>query len=152
MKKILTFLVVSLMSFSAMAEHHGSVDAELSDAIKAFNVAYASNNMDAYFATYTDDASIYFYGERHKVSAYREEWTAEIDAGASVEKNETSDVRVQVMPSGDVAVVTSFIDNRTRGTDGETTTVRAFETEVWQKIDDKWKVISLHYTEIPSAN
>ncbi len=84
------------------------------------------------------------------MSAYREEWTAEIDAGASVEKNETSDVRVQMMPSGDVAVVTSFIDNRTRGTDGETTTVRAFETEVWQKIGDEWKVISLHYTEIPA--
>ena len=152
MKKILTILVVSLISFSAMAAHHNSVDAELSDAIKAFNVAYTSNDMEAYFGFYADDATIYFYGERHKVSAYREEWTAEIDAGASVEKNETSDVRVQVMPSGDVAVVTSFIDNRTRGTDGETTTVRAFETEVWQKIDDEWKVISLHYTEIPSDN
>ena len=152
MKKILTFLVVSLISFSAMAEHHSSVDAELSDAMEAFNIAYTSNNMDAYFGLYTDDATLYFYGERHKVSAYREEWTAEIDAGGGVEKNETSDVRVQVMPSGDVAVVTSFIDNRTRGTDGETTTVRAYETEVWQKIDDEWKVISLHYNEIPSAN
>ena len=84
------------------------------------------------------------------MSAYREEWTEFVDAGGGVEKNETSDVRVQVMPSGDVAVVTSFIDNRTRGTDGETTTVRAFETEVWQKIEDQWKIISLHYTEIPA--
>ncbi len=150
MNKILTFLVVTLFSFSAMAEHHNSVDADLSDAIKAFNASYTSNDLKAYFGFYTDDATIYFYGERHKVSAYREEWTAEIDAGAGVEKNETSDVRVQVMPSGDVAVVTSFIDNRTRGTDGETTTVRAFETEVWQKIDDEWKVVSLHYTEIPA--
>jgi len=149
MKKLLTCLVIALISFSAMAEHHNSVDAELSDAINAFNVAYASNDMEAYFAAYTDDATIYFYGERHKVSAYREEWTAEIDAGGGVEKNETSDVRVQVMPSGDVAVVTSFIDNRTRGTDGETTTVRAYETEVWQKIDDEWRVVSLHYNEIP---
>jgi ketosteroid isomerase-like protein len=149
MKKLLTFLVVTLFSFSAMAEHHNSVDAELSDAINAFNVAYTSNDMEAYFAFYTDDATIYFFGKRHKVSAYREEWTAEIDAGGGVEKNETSDVRVQVMPSGDVAVVTSFIDNRTRGTDGETTTVRAYETEVWQKIDDEWRVVSLHYNEIP---
>lgn len=150
MKKKLTFLVVILFSFSAVAERHSSVDAELSDAIKAFNVAYTSNDMEAYFAFYTDDASIYFYGERHKVSAYREEWTAEIDAGGGVEKNETSDVRVQMMPSGDVAVVTSFIDNRTRGTDGETTTVKAYETEVWQKIDDEWRVVSLHYNEIPA--
>ena len=149
MKKSLTFLVVSLISFSAMAEQHSSVNAELSDAMEAFNIAYTSNDMDAYFVTYTDDASIYFYGERHKLSAYREEWTEFIDAGGGVEKNETSDVRVQVMPSGDVAVATYFIDNRTREPDGETATVRAFETEVWQKIDDEWKVISLHYTEIP---
>ena len=150
MKKILTCLVVALISIPAIAEHHNSVDAEVRDAANAFISAYASNNIDAYFSYYTDDATVYFYGERHKVSAYREEWTAEIDAGGGVEKNETSDVRVQVMPSGDVAVVTSFIDNRTRGTDGETTTVRAFETEVWQKIGDEWKVISLHYTEIPA--
>ena len=150
MNKILTFLVVTLFSFPALAAHHNSVDAELSDAIKAFNVAYTSNDMDAYFGFYTDDATIYYFGERHKLSAYREEWTAEIDAGGGVEKNETSDVRVQMMPSGDVAVVTSFIDNRTRGTDGETTTVRAYETEVWQKINDEWKVVSLHYNEIPA--
>jgi len=150
MKKILTFLVMTLISFSAVAAHHSSADVELSDAIEAFNVAYASNDLEAYFSFYADDASIYYFGQRHEVSTYREEWTAEIDSGASVEKNETSDVRVQLMPSGDVAVVTSFIDNRTRGTDGETTTVRAFETEVWQKIDDEWKVISLHYTEIPA--
>ena len=149
MNKILTFLVVSLISFSALAEHHSSVDAELSDAIEAFSVAYASNDLDVYFATYTDDATIYYYGERHKVSAYREEWTEFVDAGGGVEKNEFSDQRVQMMPSGDVAVATYFIDNRTREPDGETATVRAYETEVWQKIDDEWKVISLHYTEIP---
>ena len=148
MKKILTILAVSLFSFSAMAEQHSSVDAELSDAIKAFNIAYTSNDMDAYFATYIDDATIYFYGERHKVSVYREEWTEFIVAGGGVEKNELSDLRVQMMPSGDVAVATYFIDNRTREPDGETTTVRAFETEVWQKIADEWKVVSLHYTEI----
>ena len=26
--------------------------------------------------------------------------------------------------------------------------VKAFETDVWQKIDGAWKVASLHYTEI----
>ncbi len=149
MKKILTCLVVALISFSAMAEHHNSVDAEVRDAVKAFSGAYTSNNVEAYFSTYADDATVYFYGARQKVSAYREEWTEMIDAGGGVEKNELSDLQVQVMPSGDVAVATCFIDNRTRASDGQTTSVRGFETEVWQKIDDEWKVVSLHYTEIP---
>jgi ketosteroid isomerase-like protein len=59
-----------------------------------------------------------------------------------------SDLQVQVMPSGDVAISTSFIDNRTRSADGATDTSRAFETDVWQKIDDKWKIISLHHSGI----
>jgi len=149
MKKILTFLVVALMSFPAMAAHHNSVDAEVRDAIKAFNRAYTSNNVEAYFSTYSDDVTLYYFGARQNVSAYREEWTEMIDAGGGVEQNEMSDLQVQVMPSGDVAVATYFVDNRTREPDGQTTTVRAFETEVWQKIDDEWKVVSLHYTEIP---
>ncbi len=149
MKKILTCLVVALISFSAMAEHHSSVDAEVRDALKAFNSGYASNNIEDYFSFYADDATVYFYGARQNMSVYREEWTEMIDAGGGVEINELSDLQVQVMPSGDVAVATYFLDNRTRAADGQTTTVRAFETEVWQKIDDEWKVVSLHYTEIP---
>jgi ketosteroid isomerase-like protein len=54
-----------------------------------------------------------------------------------------------MMPGEEVAIATSFINNRTRSPDGEISTVRAFETDVWQKIDGKWKIISLHYSEIP---
>jgi ketosteroid isomerase-like protein len=149
MNKLLTCLFVALISFSAMAENHKSVDAEVRDALNAFIAVYTSNNMEAYFSYYTADATVYFYGARQKVSVYREEWTEVIDAGGGVEINELSDVQVQVMPSGEVAVATYFVDNRTRDPDGQTTTVRAFESDVWQKIDDEWKVISLHYTEIP---
>jgi len=59
-----------------------------------------------------------------------------------------SDLQVQVRPDGDIAIATSFIDNRTRSPDGTTSTSRAFETNVWQKIDGKWKIISLHYSGI----
>jgi ketosteroid isomerase-like protein len=149
MHKILTCLVAVLISFSAMAEHHSLADAEVRDAVKAFNNAYASNSVEAYFSHYTTDATLYFFGARQKVSAYYEEWTEMVDAGGAVEKNELSDLRVQVMPSGDVAVATYFVDNRTRAPDGQTAAARAFETDVWQEIDDEWKVVSLHYSEFP---
>ena len=71
-----------------------------------------------------------------------------MEAGGGVELNEMSDIKVQVMPSGDVVIATSFIDNRTRSPDETTTTLREFETDVWQKIDGKWKIISMHYSEI----
>jgi ketosteroid isomerase-like protein len=143
-------LIVTLLSFPVFAEHHLSVEAEVREASEAFNTAYATNDVEAYFGAYADDAAVFFYGARQDMSAYHEEWSAMVDAGGGVEKNEMSDLLVQVMPGGDVAIVTSFIDNQTRSADGEVTVAKAFETDVWQKIDGDWKIINLHYSEIAS--
>jgi ketosteroid isomerase-like protein len=148
MRKILSCLVIVLMSFSAMAEHHGAENADLHAAIKAFDHAYANNDVEDYFSFYADDATVYFGDARVDIAAYHEMWIGLMAAGGGVELNEMSDLQVQVMPRGDVAIATSFIDNRTRSPDGETSTSRAFETDVWQKIDGKWQIISLHYSGI----
>ncbi len=148
MRKLLTCLVAVLITTSAMAEHHSSAEAEIYAAVEAFNGAYATNDVEGYFGHYADDATLYFYGARQTVAAYHEEWSAMVDAGGTVEKNDTSDVKVQVMPSADVAIATYFLDNAIRSPEGETAIARAFETDVWQMIDDEWKVVSLHYTEI----
>ena len=151
MRKIVSCFVIVLMSFSAMAELHGAENADLHAAIKAFDHAYANNDVEIYFSFYADDATVYFGGAaRQDIAAYHEMWTGLMEAGGGVELNEMSDLQVQVMPSGDVAIATSFIDNRTRSPDGTTATSRAFETDVWQKIDGKWKIISLHYSAISS--
>ncbi len=149
MYKILTCLVAALISYSAMADHHNSADAAVRNAVKAFNGAYASNKVEDYFSHYTDDAMLYWDGARQKVSAYHEGWTELIAAGGAVEKNELSDIQVKVMPGGNAAVATYFTDYRLREPDGEIVALKAFETDVWQKIDGAWKVVSLHYTEIP---
>ncbi len=151
MKKILSGIVIALLSFSAMADHHVKENADLHAAIKAFDDAYRDNDVEAYFGLYAEGATLYFYGARQDVSAYHEEWTELMAAGGGVEMNEMSDLVVQVMPSGDVAIATSFVDNRTRSPDGSTSTSKAFETDVWQKIDGKWQIISLHYSVIAPA-
>ena len=149
MRKILSCFVILLMSFSAMADHHGEENADLHAAIKAFDHAYATNDVEKYFSYYADGATVNFGdGSRVNVAEYHEMWTGLMAAGGGVELNEMSDLQVQVMPGGDVAVATSFIDNRTRSPDGTKTTSKAFETDVWQKIDGEWKIISLHYSEI----
>ena len=153
MRKILSFFVIMLMSFSAMAERHGgekgAENADLHAAIKAFNDAYENNTVEKYFSLYAEDATVYFGGDaRQDIPAYHELWTSVMAEGGGVELNEMSDAKVQVMPSGDVAISTAFITNRTRAPDGTTSTSNAFETDVWQKIGGKWKIISLHYNEI----
>ncbi len=118
MRKILSCFVIELMSFSAMAEHHGAENADLHAAIKAFDHAYANNDVENYFSFYADDATVYFGAAgRENVADYHEMWTGLMEAGGGVELNEMSDLQVQVMPSGDVAIATSFIDNRTRSAD-----------------------------------
>jgi len=151
MKRILSCFAIVLMSFSATAEHHDEANADLHAAIKAFDHAYATNDVESYFGFYADDATVYVGGDaRVDMAAYHEMWTGLMAAGGGVELNEMSDLRVQILPGGDVAVATSFIDNRTRSPDGTTSTSKAFETDVWQKIDGEWKIISLHYSGIPA--
>ncbi len=152
MSKLLSSMIIVLLSFSAMAEHHGhknaAKNADLHAAIKGFDHAYATNDVEKYFSYYADDATAYFGEGRVDLAAYHEMWTGLMATGGGVEQNEMSDLKVQVMPGGDFAIATSFIDNRTRAPDGTTSTSRAFETDVWQKIGGKWKIISLHYSVI----
>lgn len=148
MKRLLTCLVAVLIATSTMAEHHNSAEAKVNAAVHAFNVAYATNDVEGYFDYYTDDATLYFFGARQIVADYHEEWSTMVDAGGAVEKNDISDVQVQVMPGDEVAVATYFVDNATRSPEGQTTVAKAFESDVWQKIAGEWKIVSLHYTEI----
>ena len=157
MREILSCFVIVWMSSSVMAQQKGAENAALAAlpshlhaAIQGFDHAYATNDVEKYFSFYADDALVYVDGSRHDLAAYHEMWTALMEAGGGVELNEMSDLQVQVMPTGDVAIASSFIDNRTRSPDGTTVTSRAFETDVWQKIDGEWKIINLHYSSIPA--
>ncbi len=148
MKKFMTCLVTMLIAIPVLAAHHESAETEVNAAVVAFNVAYASNDVESYFSNYTDDATLYFFGARQDVAVYHKEWSEMVDASGGVEKNELSDLRVQIMPGDEVAVATYFVDNVSRSPDGETTMAKAFESDVWQKIDGRWQIVSLHYTEI----
>jgi len=150
MSKGILLLAATLISFVALAAHHGSAEDEVRAAAKAFNTAYTTNDIERYFGHYADGATVYFYGARQDMSAYHKEWSAMMDAGGGVEVNEISDLVIQMMPSGEVAIATYFVDNKTRSPEGEVSTVRAFETDVWQKIDGEWLIVSLHYSEIPA--
>lgn len=149
MYKKLTLITFALISFSAVADQHGAAEAEVRDAVNAFNGAYARNDVEGYFAYFADDGDMFWAGARQTASGYHQEWSATIEAGGAVEKNDTSDLQIRVLPGGNAAIVSFFIDYRMRTPDGEVVEEKAFETEVWEKIDGAWKVVGLHYTTIP---
>jgi uncharacterized protein (TIGR02246 family) len=136
-----------IISSAALGAHHESVEDEIRGLLNKFNTAYATNDADTYFGLYAEDASVFFYGERQDLATYGEYWRATIAAGGGALKNEISDVRIQVMPGDNVAIVTYFVDNESKTTQGEVTSARAFETDVWRRMDGEWKIVSLHYTE-----
>lgn len=148
MNKLMVCIASVLIPLAIMAAPHGEAKDEVRAAAEAFNTAYATNDIEGYFAHYTEDAMLYFYGARHKVSEYHEEWSAMIKAGGGVEKNEMSDLQIQVMTGGNVAIATYFVDNRSRSAEGDVSAAKAFETDIWQRIDGKWKIVNLHYSEL----
>lgn len=148
MKTTLTLLLAALIPLAALAENHEPVEAEILALEKTFNHAYATNDADTYFGFYTEDATLFFFGARQPVAQYSEGWRLIIAAGGGAQKNDMSDVQIRVLPGGETAVATYFIDNESVSPDGSVVAARAFETDVWQKIAGDWKIVSLHYTEI----
>jgi ketosteroid isomerase-like protein len=148
MKNLITIILTMALPLVALAGNPEAVESKIAEMENAFNEAYTANQIDTYFDFYAKDATLFFYGERQPVERYHKEWQASIDAGGAVVSNDVSDMEIRVLPGGKAAVASSFIDNSTRSPDGELTTVRAYESNVWQKIDGQWKVVSLHYNEI----
>ena len=152
MRKAICCLLLAMMPFSLLAGPHSEEYADLRTAKIAFESAYATNDVETYFSFYAPDATVYFGGDaRGDIPAYHEMWTALVEAGGGVEVNELSDLRFQLMPDGEVGVVTCFIDNRRREPDGSKVIAEGYQTDVWQKIAGHWKIISLHYSEYPEA-
>lgn len=116
-----------------------------------FNQAYERNELDKYFSYYADDVTLWFPGGRETLEGYKKEWYGLIGGGGGVEKNEISDMRVQVGPSGDTAIATYAVDVVTRGTDGKKTKEHAVETDVWFKRGSSWKLVHVNYNskEVP---
>ncbi|MGH9322768.1 MAG: YybH family protein [Vicinamibacteria bacterium] len=128
-----------------------ATETEVKNLVIAFNQAYEKNDLEKYFSYYADDVTQWFESGRAGLPDYKKSWSELIEGGGGVEKNELSDIRVQVSPGGDAAVATYVVDVVTRGVDGKKTRERAYETDVWFKRGGTWKIAHLHYNskEVP---
>ena len=149
MNKILTLFAAALMSLSTVADQHNTVESEIYDTVTSFNETYADNDVERYFSYFAEDADMYWSGARQTTAGYRDEWVATVEAGGAVEKNEVSDLQVRMLPGGDAAIASFFIDYRMHTPDGEVVEEQAFETEIWEKIDGSWKLVGMHNNVIP---
>ena len=146
MRHVIVMLVLAALANWASAAGDSAAEADVLAAATAFNLAYETNELDAYFGHYVPEAELYFYGQRVAVADYYAEWQRFLGAGGAVQEYAMSDVRVRLL-TDDVAISSYFVVNRTRDESGEVARSEGFETVVWQQIDGRWRVLNLHFTE-----
>src|ERR1700677_1916086 len=65
-----------------------------------FNAAYAANDLDKYFAFYSDDATLWFPEGRTDIPSYKKMWTEYIASGGGIRAATLSDLYVRLSPRG----------------------------------------------------
>ena len=150
MKNLLIYLVINLTMVVAFADHHESSSiSEVEYTVKSFNKSYAANDVEGYFKNFDLDAILYFYGNRWEVPIYHAYWKDYVtQEGGAVEEIIISDMRIKVLSDNNVAVATYFVENHSRSPEGDISEEKAYETDVLQKINGEWKIVSLHYSVI----
>jgi ketosteroid isomerase-like protein len=149
MQFLLMSLLAALLPFSVQSDNDATVKQEIRDSVIKCNGTYAENDLDGYFSFYAEDATLIWGRSRTSVADYSKSWHELIGGGGGVEKNDITDIQVRVIPGGDVAISTYHLEVNTRSVDGEVSKVTAIETDVWQKRDGAWKIVSVHYTSRP---
>jgi ketosteroid isomerase-like protein len=137
----------STSTFAASAEEAAAE--EVIKHVVAFNGAYERNELDAYFAYYAEDATLWFDSGRVKLADYKKDWHKLIKDGGGVVKNVISDLNVQMGPGDTTAVATYQLDVETRMPDGSITKDHAHETDVWFLGSGQWLIAHIHYTVEP---
>ncbi|MBT5817540.1 MAG: DUF861 domain-containing protein [Proteobacteria bacterium] len=149
MKYLLMFLLAALLPLSAQSDSNAAVEKEIRENVMKFNGSYAENDLGSYFSFYAEDSMLIVGGSRVILADYHKGWHEFIAGGGGVEKNEITDIQVQVLSGGEVAIANYLIEARSRSIEGEVSKESAIETDVWQKRDGVWKIVSMHYTSRP---
>ena len=128
----------------------GAAEAEVRNAVIAFNQSYLDNDIEKYFGFYLDDATMWLNADFSTVADYRKTWTDFIGAGAAVVGNEVTELQVRVGPSGDAAVASYRLKVSTRQPDGSVAVDNAQETDAWTLTENGWRIVHLHYAFQPA--
>lgn len=158
-KRLLPVLVVITIALIVAAASprpaasgaHEKALAEVRDFEVRFNKAYESNDVKAYFDFFTDDMTQFWQEGRMDMPEYRPFWTGEIGKGRRVLEVRTADMAIHVAPSNDAAVAGYRIFVKERLADGSVTESWNQETDVMFKIDGRWKVAHMHYSDAPAT-
>jgi ketosteroid isomerase-like protein len=138
-------LMSVLLPAARAATDTGAVEREITRLEQVWNDAYGANELPKYFSYYAENPILVFYNKRTTLADYRKEWT-EATKTEPLESAKISDLKIQIDPSGNAAIASYQLDVRTRHAGGKTTLEHSFETDVWFKQKNEWRVCAVHYS------
>ncbi len=151
MKAFLLSLVLAGLGCIPAASFAQTPEEAVIAQVLAFNQAYEKNDLDAYFAFYTDDAMLWMGGNHVKLDDYKKDWYELIGKGGGVEKNTITEMNVQMGPGDSMAIVTYRVEVHTRMPDGTVNIDTADECDTWFLAAGQWRVGHIHYMVEPAT-
>ena len=153
LRGVLLFLIIlALGSLNAprVEAQMAGAEQDVRDAINKLTETYGANDIDGYFSLYAPDLTWWGPSGRSDRESYRKRWTAAVERTGGLESAETSDLRIQVSPGGDLAVASYLltVTNRNPGENRpEGATYQMSPTLI--KRDGSWTIVHLHFQVVP---
>lgn len=130
------------------------VEKDIRAHVAALDEAYAHNDAEAYFAHFAEDATILVPGVGRWTKAdYADKWKATLARGGGVEASEVLDLKVQLSPAEDAAVVSYVHEVTYRGLYPHQPADHREEkslliTEVWFRRDGAWLIAHMDWSAL----
>lgn len=146
---LFSFLLLCLTASASIA----GPKADIRQLEQESNAAYAANEFDKYFSFYSDEAILWFPEGRTDIPSYKKEWGEFLKSGGGIKAGTTSDMHVTLSPRGDVAIASYLLRLTTQDADkGKKVHTEDYqESDVWFKTDAGWKIMHVHYSQVPKS-
>jgi ketosteroid isomerase-like protein len=118
---------------------------------KSFNDAYAQNDLPRYFAYYSEDFRGLFPTGVTSKPAYVKSWTAYIKGGSKIVNFTWTDMAINASPSGDAAVASYHAVAITKDPGKPQTAEKYDETDVWFKLNGRFQLVVVQYSDTGHA-
>jgi ketosteroid isomerase-like protein len=149
-------IVFAVCSFALLALAiplaHAGPTADIRALEQEWNAAYAANDLDKYFAYYSDDATLWFPEGRTDIPSYKKMWTEFVKSGGRMRAATLSDIHIRISPQGDTAVASYLLHVKTQDPGKPVVDESYQETDVWFKLSGTWKVTHVHYSKAPDTH
>jgi ketosteroid isomerase-like protein len=132
------------------ASQPNPAEQELRGVISKLTATYGANDLDGYFALYAPELTWWGPGGRSDRESYRTFWADYIKTTGGLQSADTSDLRIQASPKGDLAVASYLLKVIRRNPGPNRSANVTYEmSPTLVKRGGSWTIVHLHFQVVP---